>query len=102
MYKLKRIKRFPPEDFTPHLEQMFGPGYRIKWEDWLRVSSRSSWRTCQEFYRLDEWARTGVEPPPIGWFVRLIWRIQKRICRDWEPWREEPVMSAAKDQGLAR
>jgi hypothetical protein len=32
-----RLKRLPPEDFTPELEKMFGPGYRIKWEEWLCV-----------------------------------------------------------------
>jgi hypothetical protein len=102
MYKLKRLKRLPPYEITAEVEKLFGPGYRIKWEEWLCVSDRPTWRYCQELYRLEEWARTGIEPPPIGWFTRVIWRIQKRICRDWEPWLEEPTTSAAERQGLAR
>jgi hypothetical protein len=25
---------------------------------------------------------TGIEPPPVRWLPRLIWRIQQRICKD--------------------
>lgn len=80
----KRYKPDPPDDYTAELERMFGPGYRIVWEEWLcgPGSSRFDYKFCEELYRLDEWARTGVEPPPAFWLPRLVWRIQKWIYKD--------------------
>jgi hypothetical protein len=81
---VKKYKIPPPPDYTEMLEEMFGPGYRIAWEEWVLGPGSTRWdhKFVQELYRLDEWARTGVEPPPVIWPPRLVWRIKKWLGKD--------------------
>jgi hypothetical protein len=80
---MKRFEVQPPDDYTEKLEAMFGPGYRIKWEEWLigPGATRGDHLFCHELYRLDEWARTGVEPPPVYLLPRLAWWMKRWLRR---------------------
>jgi hypothetical protein len=40
---VKKYKIDPPDDYTEKLERMFGPGYRIAWEEWLLGPGSTRW-----------------------------------------------------------